>query len=72
MEIRKLIVDEFGSQTALARLLGVTDSSMSEMVNKGFPPLRALEVEKLSGFRIKAVWLNPTAEEFRARIKAVA
>lgn len=63
MDIKALIADEFGTQTALAIRLGVSQASVCEWCKgrRPIPPLRALQIESLSAGRIKATDLNPKA-----------
>lgn len=50
------IVEWFGSQSEMARQLGVDRSAVTHWLTKGsLPPKRAIEVEKLSGGIFKAV-----------------
>lgn len=50
------VIFHFGGQRALAQLLGVSDAAMSMFVNKdGFPAARAIQIEKMSGGKFKAV-----------------
>jgi len=50
------IVEWFGSQSEMARKLGVDRSAVTHWLNSGgLPPKRAIEVERLSGGLFKAV-----------------
>ena len=50
------IIEWFGSQSEMARQLGVDRSAVTHWLNSGaLPPKRAIEVERLSGGLFKAV-----------------
>lgn len=52
----KDVIEWFGSQSNMARGLGVDRSAVSQWVKDGhLPAARALEVERLSGGRFKAL-----------------
>lgn len=55
------VVDYFGSQAETARRLGVGRAFVNKLCkgNKPVPPLRALQIEQVTGARFKAVDLNP-------------
>lgn len=46
-------IEHFGSQTALAAALGIGQSSVAEW-GKHPPPLRQMQIEYVSGGRLKA------------------
>lgn len=50
------ILDFFGSQAEMARQLGVTQVSASLWKIEGIPPMRAIEIERLSKGYFKA-WM---------------
>lgn len=52
------IVEFFGGQTKLALLLGIDKAAISNWRKEGIPPLRAIEIEKLSDGKFKAVSIN--------------
>lgn len=49
------IVTFFGGQTKLALLLGIDKAAISNWRKEGIPPLRAIEIEKLSIGKFKAI-----------------
>jgi DNA-binding transcriptional regulator YdaS (Cro superfamily) len=46
-----------GSRKDMAERLGVSESAVSQWFGAGFPPLRALQIEKESRGRVKALRL---------------
>jgi DNA-binding transcriptional regulator YdaS (Cro superfamily) len=57
------VVEWFGSQANLARALHVDRAAVSHWVARGWlPPKRAVELEKLSGGKFKAVDLTKTKD----------
>lgn len=53
------VIDWFGSQANTARALGVDRAAVSAWVARGwFPAKRAVEIEKLSGGKFKAIDLT--------------
>jgi DNA-binding transcriptional regulator YdaS (Cro superfamily) len=56
------IIEWFGSKANMARALGVDRSAVTQWVKDGgLPAARAVEVERLSGGRFKAVDLARTS-----------
>ena len=49
------IIEFFGSKAALARALGVEKPSVSYWLENGLPPRRAIEIERLTEGKIKAI-----------------
>lgn len=49
------IIEFFGSKAALARALGVEKPSVSHWLENGLPARRAIEIERLTEGKIKAV-----------------
>lgn len=50
------VKEYFGSVSALAEALGVTQPAASFwLINGHFPPLRAVQIERLTGGKFKAV-----------------
>lgn len=45
----------FGSQSALARMLGVSAAAVAQWCVEGVPPARAIQIEKLTDGKFKAV-----------------
>ncbi len=45
----------FGSQSELARKLGISAPAVTQWLIDGIPAARAIEIEKLSGGKFKAV-----------------
>jgi DNA-binding transcriptional regulator YdaS (Cro superfamily) len=59
MQMLDEVVEWYGSQAAMARALGVERSAVAQWLAKGeLPALRALQIEKLSGGRFRAVDLS--------------
>lgn len=56
MDTRPLeqIIEWAGTQTTLARLLGVTRGAVSQWRTAGIPPGRAVQIERLTGGKFKA------------------
>lgn len=53
------VIGHYGSQSKLAELLGVTRAAVTQWVNDGvLPPLRAIQIEVMSGGDFKAVDLT--------------
>lgn len=52
------IVSYFGGQTKLAEILGIDKAAISNWRKDGVPPLRAIEIERLSDGHFKAVDIN--------------
>lgn len=53
------VIGHYGSQAKLAELLGVTRAAVTQWVNDGgMPPLRAIQIEVMSGGDFKAVDLT--------------
>lgn len=51
----KLVVEHFGSQSELAKALGVSRSAVTQWCEIGaFPPQRCFEIEKVSNGKFKA------------------
>lgn len=58
LEIKRLI-EFYGSQSKLATVLGVHRAAVNQwLVNGNLPPLRAIQIEMLTGGEFKAVDLN--------------
>lgn len=51
----KDVIEYFGGKSALARVMGVDKAAVSQWVRYGLPPARAIEIEKLTDGKIKAV-----------------
>jgi len=49
------IISHFGSHANLARALGVTRVAVSLWRTDGIPPQRAIQIERLTGGKFKAV-----------------
>jgi len=49
------IFEHFGSAKALADELGISQSAVSQWQETGIPPTRAIEIERLTGGKIKAI-----------------
>lgn len=45
----------FGSQSELARRLGISPAAVTQWLVDGVPPGRAIEIEKMTGGKFKAV-----------------
>lgn len=59
----KEVIEWFGSQAKLARALEVHRAAVSHWATRGWlPPKRAVEIEKLSGGKFKAVDLTKTKD----------
>lgn len=57
------VIDYFGSCSALAEALAVSRPAVSQWVAAGgFPPLRALQIERLSKGRFRAIDISKTGE----------
>mgnify|MGYP005990854593 CR=1 FL=1 len=58
-ETLQQVIEYYGSQAKLAELLGVTRAAVTQWVNDGgLPPLRAIQIEVMSGGDFKAVDLT--------------
>ena len=56
MEKLDEVIEHFGSQVKLADTLGVTQGAVSQwMSNGGLPAGRAVQIERLTGGKFKAV-----------------
>ncbi len=55
----------FGSQSELARKLGISAAAITQWLVEGVPPARAIEIEKLSGGKFKAVDLVGATKDAR-------
>lgn len=56
MEKLDEVVDYFGSQVKLADALGVTQGAVSQWMSKGgLPAVRAVQIERLTDGKFKAV-----------------
>jgi len=53
----KQIADEFGGMAEMAKALGVSTQAVYQW--KVIPPLRALQIERLTSGRISAAKMNP-------------
>jgi transcriptional repressor of cell division inhibition gene dicB len=62
MEIER-VVDFYGSKAAIARALGITPVAVSRW-QRDIPPLRQLQIQSLTGGKIKA---DPTILPARRR-----
>jgi DNA-binding transcriptional regulator YdaS (Cro superfamily) len=51
----KRILDHFGSAKALAEALNISQSAVSQWQDTGIPPTRAIEIEAITGGKIKAI-----------------
>jgi DNA-binding transcriptional regulator YdaS (Cro superfamily) len=52
----KILIEHFGSQNKLAIALGVTKEAVSQWFKAGeIPPARAIQIEKLTDGKIKAI-----------------
>ncbi|HAW74927.1 MAG TPA: Cro/Cl family transcriptional regulator [Alteromonas australica] len=51
--VKKEVIEYFGSCTAIAEKLGVSKSSVSQW-GEIIPPLRAYQIERLTGGQLKA------------------
>ena len=50
------VIEHFGSQSALANTLGITQGAVSQWVSDGsIPPARAIEIEVITKGEFKAV-----------------
>lgn len=52
------IFKHFGSQSALAELLNIDRAAVSQWWRFGIPPLRMLQIEKLSGGKFTAASIH--------------
>lgn len=61
MKARDRLLKHYQTQTAIAEALGVSSATVSQWFSddRPFPPLRALQIEQLTGGKIKAAELNP-------------
>lgn len=59
--VNQAILKHFGSQAGLRRALGVTAPTVCEWFKGGrpIPPLRAMQIEALTGGKLKASDINP-------------
>lgn len=58
-ETLQQLIEYYGSQSKVADLLGVTRAAVTQWVNDGvLPPLRAIQIEVMSGGDFKAVDLT--------------
>lgn len=64
----KVAVEAFGTRMALAEALGIERSAISQW--QAVPPRRAIEIEALTGGRIKAKTLRPDLYDALPRRKA--
>ena len=49
------IIKFFGNQQTLADLLEIDKAAVSQWAEDGIPPLRAIQIERLSGGKFKAI-----------------
>ena len=49
------LIEHFGTQAELARRLGVDRAAVNQWTKTGMPARRAVEIEKLTGGKFKAV-----------------
>lgn len=49
------LIDQFGSASNMARALGVTRGAVTQWGIDGLPSKQAIEIEKLTGGKFKAV-----------------
>lgn len=58
------VIEHFGNAARLAYALGVSRHAAYQWIEKGhFPPKRAIQIERLSGGRFKAVDLIACSKE---------
>ena len=55
----------FGSQSALARRLGISPAAIAQWLVDGVPPARAIEIEKITDGKFKAVDLVGATKDAR-------
>jgi len=55
----------FGSQSALARRLGISPAAIAQWLVDGVPPARAIEIEKMTDGKFKAVDLVGATKDAR-------
>lgn len=55
MSIVDEIINHFGSKAALARLLGCRPQALTRWTTKGVPANSAIEIERLSNGKFKAI-----------------
>jgi len=58
-EILAEIIDFFGNQASMARLLGVSRKSVCVWQGKGIPPGRVGDIQRLSGHHFKPHMIRP-------------
>lgn len=66
----KTAVEAFGTRMALAKALGIERSAISQW--EAVPPRRAMEIEALTGGRVKAKTLRPDLYDADPRRKGKA